>query len=66
LVEGVISRGPPLDTCCDQYITILKHLLSVGAVQGCFDSDLGRPVQARVRQARVGRRSAPATCEYIV
>jgi hypothetical protein len=53
LVWWVLSPDPPLDTFLDQYTTSLKHPLSVGAVQADLNTDLGRPVQARVRQARV-------------
>jgi hypothetical protein len=53
LVKWRLSHCPPLHTCYDQYITSLKHPLSVGAVQADFHSALRRPVQARVRQARV-------------
>ena len=55
LVGWRLSRCPPFYTCYDQYITNLKHPLTVGAVQTDFYSILMRPVQARVRQARVLR-----------
>jgi len=55
---GVFSCSSPLYTFPEQYTTSLKHLLSVGVVQADFHTDLRRPVQARVRQARVGGRAA--------
>ena len=62
LVEWLLSHCPPLQNFLDQYITNLKHLLSAGVVQADFHSALRRPVQARVRQARVGCCSAAAGC----
>jgi hypothetical protein len=47
-----------LNTAPGQYITTWSTPLSVGAVQGDLNTGLGRPVKARVRQARVLRRSA--------
>jgi len=55
---GVTTFWPPLQAFLEQYTTNLKHSRSVGAVQADFHSASEWPVQARVRQARVGGRAA--------